>query len=142
MRISLAMVVACLALLGCGTDLSESDRDAGRWTAALIEAVEPLPHIAELQDVGYSLQGPFTHNTAWIIGSVWSDSNDEQVNRELLDGVGRAVAASLAENTIADSWVKIQVVSASGRAMALSELGLPTTPTLDDLAEHYGIPRG
>lgn len=130
----------CLPLAGCSGVPEEAEDDA-RWTAALREAIEPLDHVDELVDVGYSLQGPFVKNKAWISGYVWSDSDDETVNLALLDDVGRAVATVMADNPIADSWVKISVVDASGDNLALSRLGLPASPDLDDLADQYAIPR-
>lgn len=133
-------LAATLALFGCG-GVPDEAKDSERWTTALQEAIEPLPHVANLVDVGYSLQGPFNSNQAWIGGAVWSDTDDETVNLTLLDDVGRAVANAMAENPIADSWVRIKVVSASGDGLELSELGLTGTVTLDDLAAHYDIPR-
>lgn len=133
-------LIAALGLFGCSSEPDEV-RDASRWTEALVEAIEPLPHVAELQDVSYAMQGPIKHTQAWVSGSVWSDSDDDAVNRQLLDEVGRAVATALAENPVEDSWVSISVVGASGKGYDLALLGLPETPTLDDLAQHYSIPR-
>ncbi len=141
MRIpTVLLLAATLLFFGC-TGVPEEAEDSKRWTAALVEKIQSLPHVDRLQDVQYSLQGAFNHNQAWISGTVHSDSNDDTTNLKLIDEVGRGVATALADNPIEDSWVKIEVVGSQGRGYGLDDVGLPTAPTLDDLAKRYNIVR-
>lgn len=107
-------------------------RDQARWTAALQEALAQLPHVARTVDVAWTVQGPFRRSTVWVTGTVWSDTDDDTVNRDLLADVVRAAAAVLPHLDV-PSWVQLSVASASGDNLRLAALGLGERPTLADL---------
>lgn len=129
-----------LTIFGCASP-SDDVKDTAKWTQVLEDSLSPLDHVAELTEVSYSLQGMFVHDSVWLSGTVWSDSSDAAVNEALIDDVGRAIASSFAENAAQKSWVKVKVVGADGASYQLRDIVGSTTVTLDDLAEHYDIPR-
>lgn len=110
--------------------------DPGAWSQALIHALETLPHAARLVDVGCAMRGLFRPTTLWVTGTVWSDTDDEATNLELLAAVAAAAARALAGVEVRKSWVQLSVASASGDALRLSRLGLGATPSLEELRRH------
>lgn len=144
MRITLVLALATtLAVFGCGKQ-PDVVADQARWTTALEAAMKPIaerPEVRDVDEVKYSMQGPFSASTAWITGRIWSTTDDPATNKALLEDAGRAVVEALADNPVKDSWVKIQVVTTSNDPVTWNDLGLGAAPTLDDVAAHLGIPR-
>lgn len=132
-------LIATLGLFGCA--VPEEAADSERWSKVLTDAVAPIQHVEKTVDLGYSLQGPFGADSAWLNGTLWTDTDDPEINRAVLDEAGRAIAESFAQNPAKKSWVKVAVASKSGTPYELHDLLDKSTVTLDDLAAHYGIPR-
>ena len=104
-------LIATLGLFGCA--VPEEAADSERWSKVLTDAVAPIQHVEKTVDLGYSLQGPFGADSAWLNGTLWTDTDDPEINRAVLDEAGRAIAESFAQNPAKKSWVKVAVASKS-----------------------------
>lgn len=125
-------------VFGCSRGLDLSDEE---WNQRLIDALEPLDHVAELRDFSYSKQGMFSRDSAWVSGIVVSDTDDESANRDLLDEVGRQIVTVHQENYSRRSWVRTYLRSPGGEIYEFKAVLESEVVSLDDLAEHYNIPR-
>ncbi len=127
-----------MGLFGCskGEELSESE-----WNERLKDALEKLDFVRDLSDVTYTRVGMFLSQAAWISGWIVVDAADEAEVRRCLDVVGRTIVEVHRTNFVSDSSIRIKVARENHDAQTFQDVLGMTSVTLEDLAEHYGIPR-
>lgn len=128
-----------MGLAGCGF-WGEKHTDE-EWNQLLIDALEPLEHVAELTNFSYEMKGVLgAKTTAWIAGTVRSDTDDVATNEALRDQVGKTLATVHLNNPNRKSWVMVYVGSPSSRAYEFRDAEQRIVG-LDELAEFYGVER-
>lgn len=111
-RTLMGAVASILVLGGCGSS-GEKHTDE-EWNQLLIDALEPLEHVAELTDFHYSMKGVLgAKNSAWISGIVESNTDDATINETLRDEVGKTLATVHRNNPVKSSNVMVYVRSPS-----------------------------
>ncbi len=127
-----------MGLFGCskGEDLSESE-----WNERLKEALQQLDFVRDLRGISYSLTGMFIKKSAWISGWAVTDAEDESELRHCLDGIGRTIVEVHQPNYVSDSRVRLGAVGKDNEPMTFKDVLGERIVKLEDLAEHYGIPR-
>lgn len=139
-RTILGGIMGILGLAGCGS--SEEKRSNEEWNQLLIDALEPLDHVEELTDFSYEMQGVLGRkDSAWIFGTVKSDTDDVATNEALLDDVGKTIAIVHRNNPSERSRVRVRVLSPSNMPYELRDRVDHTAVTIDDLADLYGVER-
>lgn len=136
---ALVLTVTLFGLFGCSPRPDPISVDEGQ--RRLEAALSDLPHVSEVHGVKYSMQGPFNPDTAWLSGTLRSDSEDDAVNHEILREAGRRIVEAMHDNFPKRSWVRVEVVRPSGTTVSYLDAGFPASPSLDDVAEHLDIPR-
>ncbi|MCG6567014.1 hypothetical protein C3E87_05140 [Tessaracoccus sp. ZS01] len=127
-------------LFGCGS--KDADVTDEEWNRRLVEALEPLDHVEELTDFNYSMQGAFGgRDSAWVSGTVRSDTNDPATNEALLEEVGRQIATVHRDNGARRSSIMVHVLSPNLTKYKFETMLDVDLATLDTLAAHYGIAR-
>ena len=138
---ALLLTVAVFGLFGCGNPTPEPlgvEEGQRRLEAAL----QDIPHVSELIEVQYSMQGPFNPDTAWMTARFRTDSEDDATSRAVLETAARRTVEAMDDNFPKRSWMRFQVLTPEGHTVGFSDVGLPSEPGLDEMAEHLGIPRG
>lgn len=142
-RTLLLGAVAATGLAACGSSLEEHSEE--EWNQLLIQALEPLNHVAELVDIRYSLvKGPFSTDV-WISGTVVSDTDDVAANEALLDDVGKTIITVHRNNPVVGKYfqgnsVKVEVLSPSEHRYRFLDY-YPRSMTLEHLAEIHDVKR-
>jgi hypothetical protein len=137
---SLVLTLAVVGLFGCtGPEPDPIDADEGQ--RRLEAALTGIPHVTRVSDVKYELQRPFQEAVHVMAGTLHSDSEDADVNREILEEAGRRIAETMQDNFPKKSTVSIWVLSPDEAPHRFRELGMPASPTLDELADHFDVPR-
>ena len=136
---ALLLTFAMLGLFGCGPEPDPIDVAEGQQR--LEAALTGLPHVRDVSDVKYELQRPISKEVHVMAATLHSDSEEPEVNRAILEEAGRRIAETMQDNFPKDSAVSVWVLTPSERPYRFRELGLDASPTLDDLAEHFDVPR-
>ncbi len=136
---ALLLTFAMLGLFGCGPEPDPLDVDEGQ--RRLEAALTDLPHVREVADVKYELQRPISQEVHVMAATLHSDSEEPEVNRAILEEAGRRIAEAMQDNYPRKSAVSVWVLTPSERPYRFRELGLEASPTLDDLAQHFDVPR-
>lgn len=138
---ALLLSVAVFGLFGCGGPKPEPlgiDEGQRRLEAAL----QDIPHVESLHEVKYSMQGAFVNDSAWMTATLHTDSEDDAINHEVLRTAARRIVEAMHDNFPKRSALRLTAVTPEGRWVRLSDAGMRSAvPTLDEAAEHLGIPR-
>ncbi|GAA4896109.1 hypothetical protein GCM10025789_12240 [Tessaracoccus lubricantis] len=137
---TLALTVAVLGVFGCAPEPDPIDAAEGqrRMEAALVG----IDNVTEVTDVKYELQRPISQEVHVMGATLHSDSEDPTVNRAILEEAGRRIADTMKDNFPRKSTVSVWVLTPSETPYRFRELGMQASPTLDELAAHFGVPRG
>ncbi|MHA7859828.1 hypothetical protein ACX1DX_00350 [Tessaracoccus sp. Y36] len=80
-------------------------------------------------------------DSAWVSGTVRSDTNDAATNEALLEEVGRQIATVHRDNGARRSSIMVHVLSPNLTKYTFETMLDVDLATLDTLAAHYGIAR-
>lgn len=137
---ALMLTVTVFGLFGCGRGPEPLSLEDGQQR--LEAALDDIPHVHRAEGVKYSMQGAFNPDSAWMNATLRSDSDEDTVNHEILRVAGRRIVEAMHDNFPKRSSVNVEVVRPDGHAVRFVDAGLPAAPSLDELAEHLGVPRG
>lgn len=125
------------------TSVDEAVADTERWNSALRTEIEKLDHVEQIKTASYYLSGSIVHDTATAHVELYTDSNDPEVNIQVLNDAGRAIAVAMEGNPAGEkSWVRLEVgpadLSQGYRLSSHTDIGAGSV-TFDRLADYYDV---
>lgn len=135
-RTAMGAIVGILGLAGCS--IPGEEHNGTEWSQLLVDALGPLDHVADLYEFKYTMVPTLGLYTAWISGTVYTDTDDACANQTLLAEVGKIIATVHSNNRVKRSWVKVYVQSPSFERY---EFEMRSRNDIVTLAEFYGVRR-
>lgn len=132
--------VGLFGVTGCGASGEKHNEE--EWNQLLIDELESLDHVTELTDFQYTMRGVLgAKTTAWISGTVRSNTDDAAINEALRDEVGTIVATIHRNNPVRKSMVRVYVLSPSMLSYEFRDKDNQPISNINELADFYGVER-